>query len=86
MKYLLQNCNAGFIGNSPVFWHKDGSGYTQWIDEAKQWNKKEAEEKIRSTRGTHNWKMWSVKEIKSVAKKNCRYSRPTKTVELTKHH
>ena len=68
-KYLLQNCSDGFIGNSPVFWHESGSGYTQWIDEAKQWTKEEAEKQIQSTRGTHQWQMWSVEEIESVAKR-----------------
>lgn len=67
--YLLQNCNGGFIGNSPLFWRKDNSGYTQWIDEARMWTKEEAETQIRSTRGSHSWKMWSVEEINSVAKR-----------------
>jgi hypothetical protein len=26
--YLLQNTTAGYLGNSPLFWHRDGSGYT----------------------------------------------------------
>ena len=69
MKYLLQNCNAGYIGNSPVFWHKNDSGYTQWIDEAKQWTKEEAERQIQSTKGTHIWKMWSIQEIEAAAKR-----------------
>ncbi len=59
-KYLLQNVTAGFVGNSPLFWHKDGGGYTQWIDDAKQWSKDEAESVIRSTRGSHQWQMWDI--------------------------
>ena len=31
--YYIQNLNAGFLGNSPVFWSKNG-GYSQWLDEA----------------------------------------------------
>lgn len=69
MEYLLQNCSGGYIGNSPVFWHRSGSGYTQWIDHAKRWTKEEAELKIRSTRGSHTWQMWSVEEIEAVAKR-----------------
>jgi len=68
-EYLLQNCSGGYVGNSPVFWHKDGGGYTQWIDEAKRWTKEEAERQIRSTRGTHSWVMWPVDEIEAAAKR-----------------
>lgn len=67
--YLLQNCSGGYVGNSPVFWHKDRSGYTPWIDEAKRWTKAEAEQQIRSTRGSQMWQMWSVAEIEAVAKR-----------------
>jgi hypothetical protein len=68
-EYLLQNCSGGYVGNSPVFWHKDGSGYTHWIDDAKRWTKDEAEKQILSTRGSHTWQMWSVDEIEAVAKR-----------------
>ncbi len=67
--YLLQNCNAGYLGNSPVFWHKSGSGYTQWIDEAKHWTREEVEKTIRSTKGSHNWRIWPLSDIESVAKR-----------------
>lgn len=67
--FLLQNCSGGYVGNSPVFWHKSNSGYTQWINEARKWTKAEAETQIHSTRGSHSWKMWSVEEINSVAKR-----------------
>lgn len=68
-EYLLQNCSGGYVGNSPVFWHNNGNGYTPWIDEAKRWTKEEAEAQIKSTRGSHTWTMWSVEEIESVAKR-----------------
>lgn len=67
-KYLLQCVSNGFVGNSPVFWHESNSGYTQWINEAKKFSKEEAEAIIRSTRGSHQWQMWDVDEIESVAK------------------
>lgn len=67
--YLLQNVSAGYVGNSPMFWQKDGSGYTPWIDDAKVWTKEEAKRQIRSTRGTHQWQMWSVSEIESIARR-----------------
>ena len=66
--YYLQNCTSGYLGNSPYFWGKNG-GYTQWLDEAKQWTKEEANDVIRSTRGSHRWKMWSVKRVDKVAKR-----------------
>jgi hypothetical protein len=66
--YLLQNCNGGYVGNSPCFWHKDGSGYTPWIDDAKRWTKEEAQLQIQSTRGSHTWKMWPLSEITAAAK------------------
>jgi len=68
-RYLLQNNSAGYVGNSPQFWHASDSGYTQWVDEAKRWTKEEAEQQIRSTRGTHSWTMWTEEEIYTVAKR-----------------
>lgn len=67
--YLLQNCTGGYVGNSPVFWSRDGSGYTQWIDEAKWWTKEEADKQIESTRGSHTWHLWSSDEIAAVMKR-----------------
>lgn len=66
--YLLQNCTGGYVGNSPCFWHKDESGYTPWIDDAKRWTKEDAERQIESTRGSHTWKMWPLSEITAAAK------------------
>lgn len=67
--YLLQNLNAGYVGNSPMFWREGGSGYTPWIDEAKRWTRQEAEAQIRSTRGTHFWQMWSLAEVEAIAER-----------------
>lgn len=67
--YLLQNCNGGYCGNSPMFWREDGSGYTPWIDQAKRWTYREARAQIRSTRGSHSWKMWPLDQIEKVAKR-----------------
>lgn len=67
--YLLQNCNAGYIGNSPLFWREGGSGYTQWIDEAKHWTYAEARAQIRATKGSHRWKMWRLDKIEAAAKR-----------------
>lgn len=67
--YLLQNCNAGFVGNSPVFWKEGGCGYTQWIDKAKRWTLEEAQAQIRATHGSHKWQLWKVADIEKVAKR-----------------
>ncbi len=66
--YLLQNCSGGYVGNSPVFWREGGFGYTPWIDDAKRWTKEEAEAQIRSTTGSHKWKMWPLSIIRQSAK------------------
>ncbi len=66
--YLLQNVGAGYLGNSPLFWSTKG-GYTQWIDDAKQWTEEEADKQIRSTRGTHEWAKWSLAEVNGMSKR-----------------
>lgn len=65
--YYLQNVGAGFVGNSPLWWHKSDSGYTPRLDDAKQFTPGEAHSIIRTTRGTHKWKKWHVKEVDAVA-------------------
>ena len=66
--YLLQNLSAGYVGNSPLFWRDGGSGYTPWINEAKHWTYREAQLQIRSTRGSHQWKIWDIEYVEAVAK------------------
>lgn len=61
--YFLQNVSAGYVGNSPVFWEKSGSGYTQWIDEAKKFTADECKKIIHGTLGSHKWKRWPVSFI-----------------------
>ena len=68
MMYYIQNLNAGFLGNSPVFWSKNG-GYSQWLDEAQTFTEAEANTVVRTTSGTHRWKLWPVDEIDSIAKR-----------------
>lgn len=66
--FLLQNCGAGYLGNSPLFWGKT-DGYTQLIDDAKRFTEEEATQQIRSTCGTHQWQMWSENEIECAVKR-----------------
>lgn len=71
--YLMQKVNAGYIGNSPMFWAKNG-GYTQWLDEAKLFCLQEAEATIRSTSGTHQWVLWPTGDI-------CKHKRVTLDIQ-----
>ena len=52
-----------------MFYSKNGSGYTQWIDEAKTFTEEAANKVISGTRGTHTWIKWFVEEIEAVAKR-----------------
>lgn len=61
--YLLQNVAAGYVGNSPVFWCQDDSGYTPWITEAKRWTLEDAEAQMKSTIGSHDWKLWPLDQV-----------------------
>lgn len=66
-EFYLQNCSAGYVGDFPVFWHKAGSGYTPYVDDAKVFTMAEAEGIIRSTKGSHSWKPWSVSTCQAAA-------------------
>ncbi len=63
VKYFLQNCGAGYLGNSPFWWKKGGDGYTPNIDEAEEMTAKECNDIIRGTKGTHSWKKWSKSKV-----------------------
>ncbi len=45
----LQNLTAGFVGNSPLFWRRGGSGYTDRVPEIEWFEVEEAEKIIAST-------------------------------------
>lgn len=79
--YLLQNVSAGYIGNSPLFWKEGGGGYTQSVDEAKRFTPDEASKVVRSTKGTHRWKRWHVRDV---LKATVRVANIDKLLELTK--
>lgn len=65
--YLLQHMESGYVGNCPCFWSVKGN-YTIWINEAKKFTKKEAENIIRGSKGTHSWQIWPVNTIIQAAK------------------
>lgn len=64
--YFLQNTKAGYLGNSPMWWAKSGS-YTARIDEAQEFGEEEADAIISSTKGSHNFRKWSVADVLAVA-------------------
>lgn len=67
--FYLQNVTAGYLGNSPLFWRKGGSGYTQWIDEAELFTREKAGNLARAATGTHAFVIWSRTEIEKVARR-----------------
>ena len=67
--YLLINHSAGYLGNSPMFWRKNGCGYTQWIDDAELFTEEDAEKTIRGCRGSHNLEKVSQSLVNSLAKR-----------------
>ena len=65
--FFLQNETAGYVGNSPLWWRDGGSGYTDNLNEAQKFTEKEADDIIRSTRGSHQWCKWLVEDVLAVA-------------------
>ncbi len=64
--YYLQSVDRGFCGNSPMFWRKNGNGYTPRLDDAEQFTWDEASEVICSSR-SHKWKLWTVDYLDSIS-------------------
>ena len=66
-RYLLRNKEAGFLGNSPMFWRINDCGYTQWIDEAKLFTKEEVDEIVKSD--VRKWEKMDASKVFSIAKR-----------------
>lgn len=79
--YYLQNVGAGYIGNSPIFWAKDGHGYTQWLDDAEKMTAEEAKKIIASTRGSHKWKRWPVSKIDAISQRTVDIQKMRRTTD-----
>lgn len=41
-KYYIQNTNAGYLGNAPIFWAKERRGYTADLNNSEQFSEEEA--------------------------------------------
>jgi hypothetical protein len=61
MKYYIQNKDAGYLGNSIVFWGKNRRGYTANLDKAGQYSLEEAKEICQGNPDKN--KAWSVNYI-----------------------
>lgn len=54
--WYVQNVNAGYVGNNPMFWAKGGNGYTSYIDKAELFDAAAAVELLKSD--AKKWKAW----------------------------
>tara|TARA_R110000868_G_scaffold380982_2_gene647330 strand:- start:294 stop:581 length:288 start_codon:yes stop_codon:yes gene_type:complete len=59
--YYVQNLQAGYVGNNPMFWAIGGRGYTSYIDRAEKFS--EADARAMVDRDSRKWRMWSVAEV-----------------------
>jgi len=66
-KYLIRDMHAGFLGNSPIFWKQNNSGYTQWIDEARLFTSIEADELIEGN--PSRWQKYRAEKVFSISKR-----------------
>lgn len=41
-KYYIQNTDAKFLGNAPIFWAQDSRGYTAYLERAHRYTYDEA--------------------------------------------
>ena len=44
MEYYIQNTNAGYLGNSIIFWAKNNMGYTSDLNNCHKFTEQEAKE------------------------------------------
>ncbi len=66
--YFLQNANSGLYCSIPFFWSKNG-GYEPYISEAKEFERGEVVKIIRSTKGTHNWRVYDSLSVNQSARR-----------------
>lgn len=59
--YYLRNKNQRFLGNSPVWYGKDGKGYTAYILGAHIFTKEQAEEMVSDD--SHKWEMYKCSDV-----------------------
>jgi hypothetical protein len=62
-RYYVQNIKAGYVGNNPMFWKKNGNGYTSYIDDAEQFTREEARKLVESD--ADKWLAWPVETVEA---------------------
>ena len=65
--YYIQNKDAGYLGNAPVFWAKERRGYTSYLDNCHKFTEEEA--KLICLGNPEKNKAWSVEYIDNLAQK-----------------
>lgn len=65
---LIINHSAGFVGNSPQFWKRGGSGYTPWVDEAEVFTNEQADKTVASCLGSHRLQKVDKETVMALAK------------------
>ena len=59
-KYYLQRKPSGFLGNSPIWWGKNGKGYTAYISGAERFTEEDAKKKV--DENPEKWAMYACDE------------------------
>lgn len=63
MMYYVQNVNAGYVGNNPMWWKIGANGYTSYLDDAEKFTEEAAKELVKSDR--RKWRAWPVDLVES---------------------
>lgn len=62
-KFYLQNKDAGYLGNAPVWWAKGGGGYTAYILGAERFTRDQAEKYVKEDK--KKWAMYNCAYVDS---------------------
>ena len=55
-EYYLRNKHAGYLGNAPVWWCKNGQGYSAYLERAERWTEEKAAEMVKED--PSKWEMF----------------------------
>jgi hypothetical protein len=61
-RYVIQSKSSGTVGNSALFWRK-GGGYGCDLKEAKRFTLAEAQARVESARGSHDFVIWDENDL-----------------------
>lgn len=61
--YYVRNKDARFLGNAPVWWCKNGQGYSAYLEKAEKFTKDRAEKLVNED--SDKWEMWPCWAIDS---------------------